>query len=216
MSKRFLVTLSLHSSLLFTSPFCLPLSLCFCPSLSVSISLSLSLSVSICLYLSLSVSICLYLSLSVSVCLYLSLSVSICPYLSLSVSNFYLFLSVSICFSLSLSVSICLFLSLSVSICLSMSLYIAIIYDYRSWTYEAYFLDICRVARAFIQLGLQPHRTVAIIGELTASSRRRVNHSCPMRCLGFPSFHSCVRKASKFDHLIIFLVHMVFREVPIS
>jgi len=34
----------------------------------------------------------------------------------------------------------------------------------RSWTYEAYFLDICRVARAFIQLGLQPHRTVAIIG----------------------------------------------------
>jgi len=34
----------------------------------------------------------------------------------------------------------------------------------RSWNYEEYFKEINLVAKAFIELGLQPHRTVAILG----------------------------------------------------
>ncbi|XP_023337942.1 long-chain-fatty-acid--CoA ligase ACSBG2 [Eurytemora carolleeae] len=40
----------------------------------------------------------------------------------------------------------------------------AIVDPTRSWTYEEYFKQILCVSRAFIELGLQPHRTVAIIG----------------------------------------------------
>lgn len=35
---------------------------------------------------------------------------------------------------------------------------------FRKWTYEEYFEDIKKVAKGFIELGLQPHRTVAIVG----------------------------------------------------
>jgi len=41
---------------------------------------------------------------------------------------------------------------------------LALVNGDRKWTYEQYFEDIKTVAKGFIELGLQPHRTVAIIG----------------------------------------------------
>ena len=36
---------------------------------------------------------------------------------------------------------------------------------FRQWTYEQYFQEAITVAKAFIELGLDRHRTVAILGE---------------------------------------------------
>eukprot|EP00088_Acartia_fossae_P070043 TRINITY_DN9282_c0_g3_i1.p1 TRINITY_DN9282_c0_g3~~TRINITY_DN9282_c0_g3_i1.p1 ORF type:complete len:722 (-),score=191.14 TRINITY_DN9282_c0_g3_i1:615-2780(-) len=41
---------------------------------------------------------------------------------------------------------------------------VALVDGERKWTYEQYFQDINTVAKGFIELGLQPHRTVSIIG----------------------------------------------------
>lgn len=41
---------------------------------------------------------------------------------------------------------------------------LALVDGERKWTYEEYFEDIKKVAKGFIELGLQPHRTVAIVG----------------------------------------------------
>lgn len=40
----------------------------------------------------------------------------------------------------------------------------ALVQASRSWSYEEYFKEICCVARAFIELGLEPHKSVAIMG----------------------------------------------------
>ena len=37
---------------------------------------------------------------------------------------------------------------------------------FRKWTYEEYFNDMNTAAKGFIELGLNPHRTVAIIGKV--------------------------------------------------
>ena len=91
------------------------LSVCFCPSVSLSLIKPLSLCISVCLSVCVSVSLCLSVSVCLSACLSLSLSVCLCLCVSVS-------LSVCLPACLSLCRSVCLSVSLSVglSVCLSL------------------------------------------------------------------------------------------------